>query len=186
MLYDYVSRRQKQFTHNGVSARDGRCVAGDSKAVGARVQASRVNSIHFTAMQGVVLRWQWLWFLTSKEKQLTVNQTNVLNVSLDLIISKIRPKCEGRAHQSVLWVDGSEGTMLIQMGGVSHHSRITRLNHRPGRTPWWWVEAFCWEGVCMLGRWEDNKGHIWDMSHYCDDLIHLQFTSIHEWHTGRG
>lgn len=50
-----------------------------------------------------------------------------------------------RAHQSVLGIDGSEGTMLAQMGGVSQHGRITRLNHRPGRAPWigGWVEAFC-------------------------------------------
>lgn len=46
----------KKCTHNGVCARDRGCVAGDSKTVGARVEASRVSSIHFTALQGVVLR----------------------------------------------------------------------------------------------------------------------------------
>lgn len=31
-------------------------MAGDSKAAGARVEASRMSPVHFTAMQGVVLR----------------------------------------------------------------------------------------------------------------------------------
>lgn len=56
-----------------------------------------------------------------------------------------KPKCDCRAYQSVLGVDGSKGTMLAQMGGVAQHGRITRLNHRPGRAPWVGgrVEAFC-------------------------------------------
>lgn len=58
---------------------------------------------------------------------------------------KTNLKCEGSAHQSVLGVNGSEGTMLAEMGGVAQHGRITRLNHRPSRAPWIGgrVEAFC-------------------------------------------
>lgn len=62
------------------------------------------------------------------------------------------PKCEGRAHQSVLGVDAREGTMLAQ------HSRVTRLNHRPSRAPWirGGVEAFC-QGASRGGR-EGGEG----------------------------
>lgn len=60
---------QYRVTHNGVGASDRGCVAGDSKAAGARVEASGMSPAHFTAMQGVVLRreGQGLSFLGSKD-----------------------------------------------------------------------------------------------------------------------
>lgn len=139
----------KKITHNGVCARNRGCVAGDSKAVGASVEASRVSSVHFTALQGIVLRWkrQRLWFLKARKNNYLLetkmlHYKKVCKLSLGL---NIHPRCEGKAHQSVLWIEGSEGTMLTEMGGVSHHCRITLLNHRPSRAPWMggWMEAFC-------------------------------------------
>lgn len=127
------------------------------KAAGARVEASRMSPIHLTAMQGVVLRGegQWLPFLEGKDdkKNVTLNQPEAFMMHISQKVSKTSlslhrktsPKCEGRAHQSVLGVDGGKGTMLAQMGGVAQHRRKTRLNHRPGRAPWirGRVEAFC-------------------------------------------
>lgn len=46
----------EQLTHHGVSSNDGGCVAGDSIAAGARVDASRVRPVHLAAVQRVVLR----------------------------------------------------------------------------------------------------------------------------------
>lgn len=43
---------------------------------------------------------------------------------------------ECRTHLSVLRVDGRVRAVLVQMGGVTHHWRIDRLNHGPGRAPW--------------------------------------------------
>lgn len=116
---------------------------------------------------------------------------------------KTIPKCEGSAHQSVLGVDGSEGTMLAQMRGVAQHGRITRLNHRPSRAPWigWRVEAFC-QGASSRGGWS-KKGegqpatgdeetmkatyetcHITVMASFnCDALFSTQAPQGAHWHT---
>lgn len=81
-----------------------------------------------------------------------------------------RPQCEGRAHQSVLWVDGSEGRGLAQVGGVAQHGGVTRLHYRPSRPPWisGGVEAFCRGrrgegdgcGITSHRRSKDNESHI--------------------------
>ncbi len=110
---------------------------------------------------------------------------------------------KARAHQSVLGVDGSEGTMLAQMGGVAQHGRITRLNHRPSRAPWIGgrVEAFCqgassgegWskkgEGQPATGDEETMKAtyetcHITVMASFnCDALFSTQAPQGVHWHT---
>ncbi len=61
----------KPFTHHGVGASDRGCVAGDSEAAGARVEASGMSPVHLAAMQGVVLgrEGQWLPFLGRKDTQ---------------------------------------------------------------------------------------------------------------------
>lgn len=51
-----------------------------------------------------------------------------------MILTKIKGE-KNWTHHSVLRVDGSEWTVLAQMGGVPQHGRISRLNHRPGRAP---------------------------------------------------
>lgn len=51
MLHSY-----DELTHHGVSSDDGGCVAGDSIAAGARVDARRVRPVHLAAVQRVVLR----------------------------------------------------------------------------------------------------------------------------------
>lgn len=184
----------KKFTHNGVGASDRGGVAGDSKAAGAGVEASGVSPIHLTAVQRVVLRRerQRLPFLGKRRPTILIQirqKLTMMHYSESGQDRNQSPKCKGSAHQSVLWVDGTEGTMLAQVGGVSHHGRITGLNHWPGRAPriGGWVEAFCqgapnvcvWVGGVSWGGgwWQDNKGHIWDMPLYCDDFIQPQFTT---------
>lgn len=94
---------------------------------------------------------------------------------------------EYRAHQSVLGVDGREGTMLTLMGGVSQHTRIMRLNHGPSRTPRIrrCVMAFCHpdvrqkkeqEGQRVKNTEENNGGNMWEISHY---FIQAWFNSQH-------
>lgn len=51
MLHGY-----DELTHHGVGSNDGGCVAGDSIAAGAGVDASRVSPVHLAAVQRVVLR----------------------------------------------------------------------------------------------------------------------------------
>lgn len=84
----------------------------------------------------------------------------------------------GRAHQSILGVDGSEGTVLVQVRGVPHHGRVTRLSHWPSRAPWIWglVGAFC-QGAPSVFEWhqeeeEENKGRqsTWEASHIMTSL----------------
>lgn len=67
----FSTNREEGFTHNGFRASHGGCVAGDTKAVRTRVEASRMSPVHFTAMQGVVLggEGQWLPFLGSKDNK---------------------------------------------------------------------------------------------------------------------
>lgn len=57
------------------------------------------------------------------------------------------------SFQSVLGVNGSEGAMLVQMGGVAQHGRITGLNHRPGRAPW--IRGRVESVLHVEGRWVD-------------------------------
>lgn len=61
----------KRFTHNGVSASNRGCVAGDTKAAGASVEASRMSTVHLAPMQGVILgrKGQRLPFLGKKKQK---------------------------------------------------------------------------------------------------------------------
>lgn len=190
----------KGFTHDGVSASDRGCVAGDSKAAGARVEASRMSPVHLTAMQGVVLgrEGQWLPFL-GKQRDTVIkmhDQREALNGALikkcqrhhyaskknkSKVWKQSLPVCLGGWWQ---WRDhaGSDGGSYPawQDNRAEPSTEQSPMDQRAGGGLLSGVSRGGWgqagQGITSHRRWEDNEIDIWDMSHFCDDFIKLLST----------
>lgn len=83
LITEEMSHGYDELTHHGVGSNDGGCVAWDSIAAGAGVDASRVSPVHLAAVQRVVLRGEGqrlpLLGATNNHTQLKHDELNLKN-----------------------------------------------------------------------------------------------------------